>query len=195
MMCIPLICSVILIKNKGTLYRTCSACGTEYLFHHEKDSSHDLGRMSLQCARRVDALKLWLSWKFHGDKGYDRVINNLFGLAEYAEDFVNRHRRLELLAPRNSVSVCFRYATNKKINSDHFNIMVREQLHKTGKSLVNYASIRNRIAIRLTITNPYLTTKNINLFFNNFLSTAEELGKNWHSLKHLKKIAIKLHKP
>jgi glutamate/tyrosine decarboxylase-like PLP-dependent enzyme len=191
MMCIPLICSVILIKNKGTLDRTCSACGTEYLFHHEKDSLHDLGRMSLQCARRVDALKLWLSWKFHGDKGYDGIITNLFELADYATQFVNRHRRLELLAPRNSVSVCFRYIVNKKININHFNIMLREHLHKTGKSLVNYASIHDRIAIRLMITNPHLTTKDIDHFFHNLLSTAKELEKNWHGVRHLKKIAIK----
>ena len=184
MMCIPLICSVILVKKKGTLYKTCSARGTEYLFHSEKDSLHDLGRMSLQCARRVDALKLWLSWKFQGDKGYDRIITNLFKMAEYATQFVNKHSRLELVAPRNSVSVCFRYVVNKKINSNHFNIMLREHLHKTGKSLVNYASINDRIAIRLMITNPHLTTKDINQFFNNLLSTAEELEKNWQNVKH-----------
>jgi len=186
MMCIPLICSVILVKNRGTLYRTCSACGTEYLFHLEKDSLHDLGRMSLQCARRVDALKLWISWKFHGDKGYDRIITNLFKLADYATQFVKRHSKLELLVPRNSVSVCFRYIVNKKINSNDFNIRLREQLHKTGKSLVNYASILDRIAIRLMITNPHLTTKDIDQFFNNLLSTAEELRKNWQDVKHRK---------
>jgi len=180
MMCIPLVCSVILVKKKGTLYETCSACGTEYLFHGERDSISDLGRMSLQCARRADALKLWLSWKFHGDKGYDRIITNLFELADYAAGFVNRHSRLELLAPRNSVSVCFRYIVNKKINSDNFNIAVREHLHKTGKSLVNYATIHDRIGIRLMIINPHLTKKDIDKFFNNFLSTAEELEKNWN---------------
>jgi len=182
MMCIPLICSVILVKKPGTLHKTCSACGTEYLFHAKKDSLHDLGRMSLQCARRVDALKLWLSWKFHGDKGYDRIISSLFELADYAERVVNTHSRLELLAPKNSVSVCFRYIVNKKINSNQFNIMLREQLYKTGKSLVNYASIHDRIAIRLMLTNPHLTTKDIDQFFDNLLSTAEELEKNWHDV-------------
>jgi glutamate/tyrosine decarboxylase-like PLP-dependent enzyme len=184
MMSIPLICSVILIKKKGTLLKTCSAAGTEYLFHSEKDSLHDLGRMSLQCARKVDALKLWLSWKFYGDKGYDRIITNLFNLADYTTKFVKRHERLELLAPRNSVSVCFRYVVRKGINSNHFTIMLRDQLHKTGKSLVNYASIHNRSAIRLMITNPHLTKKEINHFFNNLLETASELEKDWHYVKH-----------
>lgn len=184
MMCIPLVCSAILIKHKGVLYRTCSASGTEYLFHLEKDSLHDLGRMSLQCARRVDALKLWLSWKFYGDKGYDDIITNLFELAEYSTQFIQKHKRLELVAPRNSVSVCFRYIVNKKINSNHFNIMVRKQLHKTGKSLVNYASIHGRIAIRLMITNPHLTTKDIDYFFNNLLATAAELEKSWQEEPH-----------
>jgi glutamate/tyrosine decarboxylase-like PLP-dependent enzyme len=186
MMCVPLICSVILVKKKGTLYKTCSASGTEYLFHQEKDSLHDLGRMSLQCARRVDALKLWLSWKFHGDKGYDRIITNLFELADYATQFVNRHSRLELLAPRNSVSVCFRYVVKKRIQSNHFTIALRDQLHKTGKSLVNYASIHNHVAIRLMITNPHLTKKDIDHFFNNLLSTAADLERNWQDVRHRK---------
>jgi len=186
MMSIPLICSVILVKKKGTLYKTCSASGTEYLFHSQKDSLHDLGRMSLQCARRVDALKLWLAWKFHGDKGYDRIITNLFNLADYATKFVNKHRKLELLAPRNSVSVCFRYVVEKGIQSNHFTIMLRDQLHKTGKSLVNYASLHDHSAIRLMVTNPYLTTKDIDHFFNNLLTIAAKLEKTWQNKTHRK---------
>lgn len=184
MMCIPLICSVILLKHKRTLYKTCSSRGTEYLFHSEKDSLHDLGRMSLQCARRVDALKLWLSWKFYGDKGYDDIITNLFELAKYATQFIQKHKRLELVAPRNSVSVCFRYVVKEGIDGNHFNIMLRNHLHKTGKSLVNYASIHDRIAIRLMITNPHLTTKDIDHFFNNLLATAAELERNWQDVPH-----------
>ena len=184
MMSIPLICSVILVKKKGTLLKTCSAAGTEYLFHSDNGPLHDLGRMSLQCARRVDALKLWLAWKFHGDKGYDRIISRFFKLAEYAAKFINRHSRLELLAPRNSVSVCFRYVVKKGINNDHFIIMLRDQLHKKGKSLVNYASIHNRRAIRLMITNPHVTTKGIDRFFNNLLAIASELEKNWKDGQH-----------
>lgn len=189
MMCIPLVCSVILVKQKGTLYRTCSASGTEYLFHSKKDSQHDLGRMSLQCARRVDALKLWLSWKYYGDKGYDDIITNLFELAEHATQFILKHDRLELVAPTNSVSVCFRYIINinKEIDVNHFNIMLRDQLYKVGKSFINYTVIDDRVAMRLTLTNPKLTKKDIGLFFNNLLVTAEELEKNWQNVKHGKR--------
>jgi glutamate/tyrosine decarboxylase-like PLP-dependent enzyme len=133
--------------------------------------------MSLQCARRVDALKLWLSWKFYGDKGYDDIITNLFELAEYATQFIQKHNRLELVAPRNSVSVCFRYVINEGIDGNHFNIMIRDHLYKAGKSFINYTAIDNRVAMRLILTNPNLTKKDIDRFFNNLLATAEELGK------------------
>ena len=89
-----------------------------------------------------------------------------------------------MLAPRNSVSVCFRYVVKKGINNDHFIIMLRDQLHKKGKSLVNYASIHNRRAIRLMITNPHVTTKGIDRFFNNLLAIASELEKNWKDGQH-----------
>ena len=36
---------------------------TEYLFHNKDTNEPDLGKQSLQCGRRVDVLKLWLTWK------------------------------------------------------------------------------------------------------------------------------------
>ena len=40
----------------------------------DKDQyEQDLGRKSLQCGRRADALKLWLTWKYFGDRGSREV--------------------------------------------------------------------------------------------------------------------------
>jgi len=69
---VPLSCSALLLKQKGGL-EACTSCDHgDYLFHDEdspdfkttgfetsNDESMDLGKQSLQCGRRVDALKLW----------------------------------------------------------------------------------------------------------------------------------------
>ena len=75
----PLMCTLALFKNPDILADLNDVEGTEYLFHDDNKKTFDLGKYSLQCGRRVDALKLWLSWKYYGDSGYEKNINNLFG--------------------------------------------------------------------------------------------------------------------
>src|SRR5690554_2082983 len=64
LMNIPLICSVLLVREKGWLYDYFNTFDTSYIYHEDETSEYDLGPKSLQCGRRVDALKLWLAWKY-----------------------------------------------------------------------------------------------------------------------------------
>ena len=63
LMNIPLICSVILVKKKGVLQHNITDINTDYIFH-DIDQIEDLGKKSIQCGRRVDAVKLWFAWKY-----------------------------------------------------------------------------------------------------------------------------------
>ena len=154
---------------------TNSVTGTDYIFHDEAFGSLDLGPMSLQCGRRVDALKLWLSWKYYGDKGYAERINRFFELAAFAEDIVEKTPSLELMAPRSSVNICFRYLPGNLEDIDKFNLRLREELARSGKSLVNYARMGEDVAIRLVIANHELTREDISLFFDYLIQTAKTL--------------------
>jgi glutamate/tyrosine decarboxylase-like PLP-dependent enzyme len=132
----------------------------------------------MQCGRKVDALKLWLAWKYYGDKGYAQRINRLFELAEYAEELVNKNPTLELMVPRSSVNICFRYLPSQGNDLNQFNLKLREKLARSGKSMVNYAYLGKNLVIRLVITNPELTSEDINLFFDNLIQTAQSLERN-----------------
>jgi len=175
LMGLPLICSILLVREKGCLLNTNSVTGTDYIFHDEAFGSHDLGPMSLQCGRRVDALKLWLSWKFFGDKRFAERIDHFFELAEYAEDIVQMTPSLELMAPRSSVNICFRYLPGNSEDINTFNLRLREELAGSGKSFVNYARLGRDVAIRLVIANHELTREDISLFFDHLIQTAESL--------------------
>jgi len=175
LMGLPLICSIFLVKEKGHLLNTNSVTGTDYIFHDEAFGSYDLGPMSLQCGRRVDALKLWLSWKFYGQKGYAERMDRFFDLAAFAENIVEKTPSLELMAPRSSTNVCFRYLPDNSVDINEFNIRLREELARSGKSLVNYAYLGNDVAIRLVIANHELKQEDISLFFDNLIQTANSL--------------------
>jgi glutamate/tyrosine decarboxylase-like PLP-dependent enzyme len=175
LMGLPLICSVLLVRERGHLLSTNSVSGADYIFHDEAFGSHDLGPISLQCGRRVDALKLWLSWKFYGDLGYAERIDRFFELAAFAESIVDKTPSLELMAPRASVNICFRYLPDNSEDIDRFNLRLREELARSGKSLVNYARLGENVAIRLVIANHELTREDISLFFDNLIQTAKSL--------------------
>jgi len=176
LMGLPLICSVFLVRDKGRLLVSNSVEGADYIFHDDDGhGTSDLGPLSLQCGRRVDALKLWLSWKYYGDTGYAERIGRFFDLAEYAEEIVNGTSSLELMAPRSSVTVCFRYRTPRLEDLNAFNLQLRRELARSGKSLVNYAYLGEDMAMRLVIANHELTREDVDMFFHNVLSAAESL--------------------
>ncbi len=178
LMGLPIICSMLLVREQGHLLRTNFVEGAEYIFHDEVYGTFDLGSKSMQCGRKVDSLKLWLAWKYYGDKGYTQRINRIFELAAYAEEIVKKNPALELMVPRSSVNICFRYLPSQRNDLNQFNLKLREDLARSGKSMVNYARLDKNLVIRLVITNPELTNEDIDLFFDNVIQTAKSLERN-----------------
>lgn len=174
LMNIPLICSALLVKKRGTLQHNITDINTDYIFH-EIDQIKDLGKKSIQCGRRVDAVKLWFAWKYFGLEGYQKRIDNLIAMATYAEELVMRYDKLELLAPRQSFTICFRYIPEKETDLNIFNLELREAMRKNGKSIVNYGYIDKTLAIRLITANGELEYSEIDLFFENLMDAANVL--------------------
>ncbi len=177
----PLMCSAFLTRHPGILRRVSSieTGDTEYLFHAGDDGAYDLGQRSLQCGRRVDALKLWLMWKHHGDAGFAERVDRLFELAAWAAAEVERRDHLVLAAPLESLNVCFRYQPEAldadPEATDRLNVEIRERMRQCGQALVNYATVGGRTAIRLVFANPEVTEADVARFFDILADTAREL--------------------
>ncbi|PKP09495.1 MAG: glutamate decarboxylase [Bacteroidetes bacterium HGW-Bacteroidetes-4] len=182
LMNIPLVCSVLLVKERGVLQHNITDINTDYIFH-DIDQIEDLGKKSIQCGRRVDAVKLWFAWKYFGLKGYQNRIDNLMEMAQYAEARVMEHPKLELSSNRQSFAVCFRYKPNSETDLNAFNLALRESMRKSGKSIVNYGYQGKILVIRLVTANGELTPSDIDLFFNNLLTEAKKL-ENTQNLQH-----------
>ncbi|MFO7923045.1 MAG: pyridoxal-dependent decarboxylase [Bacteroidales bacterium] len=153
-------------KNIMSLHIYGSDSGNEYL-----------AKKSIQCGRKVDAVKLWFAWKYFGLNGYRLWIDNSIDMASYAEKRVIEHPSLELLTPRQSFAVCFRYVPKSKTGLNAFNLELRESLRKSGKSIVNYGYLGDTLAIRLITANGELERSDIDLFFDHLLTEAEKLDK------------------
>ena len=179
MMGAPLIASVILFNRSGVLRPINDTSGADYLFHAE-DESFDLGQLSLQCGRRVDALKLWLMWRHLGDRGFEEKIDRLFSLAAHAVGKIKSHPELRLAETPPSLNLCFRYEPKAGSRTpeavDALNIQLREKLYQNKKSLVNYARVKGRVVIRLILVNFDLKEADLDRFFEEVVRMGDELS-------------------
>ncbi|XP_018052589.1 PREDICTED: cysteine sulfinic acid decarboxylase-like [Atta colombica] len=80
----PLQCSLFLVKDKNMLHEV-NCAQAKYLFQQDKfyDVSWDTGDKSVQCGRKVDAMKFWLMWKARGKIGLTRSVEQAMSCAEY----------------------------------------------------------------------------------------------------------------
>ncbi len=175
LMNIPLMCSVLLVKEKGRLIRNLTDLDTKYLYHDNDTECLDLGKSSIQCGRRVDSLKLWLAWRYFGDEGYAQRMEKQMTLAQYAKTRVEAIPELELLAEPQSVAVCFRYQNRKGADIHDFNLELRERLRRSGRSLINYGYWKGDLALRYVAANPDSETGDIDLLFDYIVDIAKQL--------------------
>jgi glutamate/tyrosine decarboxylase-like PLP-dependent enzyme len=173
-----LICTAFLTRHVGILQEACSvetASDTEYLFHENEDAGFNLGKKSLQCGRRIDSLKLWMMWKHYGDEGLEARIDRLFELARHAARTVEKQPEFELLAPVQSLNICFRCLPHGDLEVNSYNLELRERLRRSGKGMVNYSTVNGNVAFRLVFANPEMNESDLHTLFDNILQFGREL--------------------
>jgi sulfinoalanine decarboxylase/sulfinoalanine decarboxylase/aspartate 1-decarboxylase len=153
----PLTCSVFITPHKKSLYASFSN-DANYLYQTD-DDDYNLGKTSMQCGRRNDALKFWTLWKAVGTLGLEKIVDHQFHLADYARNYINNHPDYTLYSFDNSLSICFNYKDipAKKLCS---------MLYEKAILMVGYGNIKNKDFIRLVTVNAQNSTDDIQHFFN-----------------------------
>jgi len=181
LMGIPLICSIVLFRNRNKLYQAVATDNASYIFHEHNYQEYDLGRKSLQCGRRIDALKLWLAWKYYGKNGYAKRIERCFELADYTEQKIKESENLELLKERDFLNINFRFRCNEIDNTDKINLTIRENLRIANKTLTNYCYVSYNgarvLSIRYVISNPDMSESDIDKFLQMIVDEGFKLTK------------------
>jgi len=160
MMGVPLQCSAFLCRHDEVIMPA-HAYGAKYLFQKDKLNTHlDTGDKSVQCGRKVDVLKLWLSWAHYGDAGYVTHVDNFMACAIYLADQVKARPNFQLVTAvgeHTASNVCFWFippsakdeewkgsANMSKEWKDRVHIAaatVKERMQKKGSMMVGFQSI------------------------------------------------------
>ena len=183
LMGLPLICSTFLVKRPEVLRTLCRhADVAHYLFHNEAEDV-DLGRYSLQCGRRNDALKLWLEWRVRGDAGWSAMVEQYMDYASHLEHLVNSNPSLELMSTRMWTNVCFRYSPqNTDMDLNELNVELRKRLIQEGMFMVSRSNIGDDVILRPVISNQNVTIQSIERFVESVLRLGDDIVRGLPSL-------------
>ena len=179
MLGMPLICSLFIVKDKSILGRVCAhGESAHYLFHSDSEEV-DLGRYSLQCGRRNDALKLWLAWREKGDAGWAKIVENYFSLANHLEQRVNQEASLTMMSTRQWTNVCFRFDPQQEnVDLNALNAEIRDRIMKGGKFMFSRANIGDDVILRLVISNPKVTEQSLDALADEIITIGYEIINN-----------------
>jgi len=153
----PLSCSIIVTQNKAQLHHSFSN-EANYLYQTDGDD-FNLGKTSLQCGRRNDALKIWTLWKSVGTKGLEKIVDQQFEMAEIARAYIKNHKDYTLYSFDDSISVCFNY---KGIPAKE----LCTALYENSELMVGFGKFNNQEFVRMVTINSVLEKDDVLYFFN-----------------------------
>jgi sulfinoalanine decarboxylase/sulfinoalanine decarboxylase/aspartate 1-decarboxylase len=156
MLSTPLTCSIIVAKDQKHLHDSFSN-DASYLYQTDHDE-FNLGKTSLQCGRRNDALKFWTLWKSVGTKGLEVIVDRQFELADVALNYISSHKDYTVYSYPDSISICFNYKNIPARN-------ICTALYEESELLVGYGSFDGEEFIRLVTINAQNEPKDILQFF------------------------------
>jgi glutamate/tyrosine decarboxylase-like PLP-dependent enzyme len=172
-----LVSSFILTRHLGSLLNSHRGGGNNYLFHDGQENTIDLGPMSLQCGRRVDALKVWLSWRHLGDRGFEELAEKLLERAQWMAKEIQRRERFQLLYQPTFLNICFRYLPKRTYLANIAVRPIREDLMKRGEAMINWSSRSGESFLRFIVVHPQADEKVLTLLLDHI----EEAGQRWEA--------------
>ena len=151
-----------------------------YLFHAPagEDRCRDAGRMTLQCSRRLDALKIWVCLQHYGAYHLAGLLDStvartasLHRMLQAADDFEPAHR------PESNI-LCFRHlpatlAGRSAAEADAFQAELRARYNASGRGWITSTVLAGRRVLRVTLINP--ATGDMHLA--RMLDTLREIGR------------------
>jgi sulfinoalanine decarboxylase/sulfinoalanine decarboxylase/aspartate 1-decarboxylase len=169
MMGTPLTCSIIVTQHKAQLHKSFSN-DAAYLYQTDGDD-YNLGKTSIQCGRRNDALKFWTLWKSVGTQGLATIVDQQFKLADVAREYIQSHPDYTLYSFEESISVCFNY---KDIPAQQ----LCTALYENSELMVGYGTFQENEFVRLVTIN----AGNEDVDILNFFSVLEDFVEQNHHL-------------
>lgn len=180
----PLEAGCTLVKDPTHLTNTFSSHPEYYHFSSEEgEFAQNFYEYGLQNSRGFRALKVWLSIKQIGRKGYEKLIREDIELAEYLFQLAKEHPELEAVSQNLSITT-LRYLPPSYASSpeDHLtelnelNQAIVDSLQKGGEAFLSNAIVQDRYCLRGCVVNFRTTRKDMEEIVAIVVRTGRELN-------------------
>jgi aromatic-L-amino-acid/L-tryptophan decarboxylase len=158
----PLDCSTLLYRDADAARRAFAYTG-EYASTLSGDPVEGFAffEESLELSRRFRALKLWLSLRYHGIDQFRAAIRKDLEHAQLLARLITAEPTLELLAPVELSTVCFRWKDASEVELDRRNAAILREVIRRGRVYLSNARVRGAFALRACIVNHRTTDADI----------------------------------
>jgi L-2,4-diaminobutyrate decarboxylase len=182
MMFMPISAGAVLVRDRRHLDAAFQQ-SAPYLFHPRpgETRSHDIGRRTLQCSKRFDALKVWVCLRRYGldhiARLQERTVENattLHRLLADAADFEPTH------VPESNI-LCFRHLppawdAGTDEERDALQGRLREAYNASGRGWITTTVLGGRRVLRVTLMNPATEERHLVALLDGLRETGRAIG-------------------
>ena len=169
-------CSILYVREAKFLVNTFSMT-PEYLKTQLDDEVNNYRDWGIQLGRRFRALKLWFVIRSYGLEGIREKLRSHLQLAQLVKTWIDSDPRLEILAPVNFNTICFRFSgsgiSDEKLNSRNESWM--NSVNATGKAFFTHTKLDGKFVIRWVIGQTDVEEKHIRNAWGLLLEKLEEI--------------------
>lgn len=167
----------LVVRRREALRETFHRMPEYYRQPRPEDAPLDWFEYSIEGTRRFRALKLWLSWKHLGTRGFGRLVEHTVDLAAYLAERCRELPGFEAIPDRPELSVvCFRHvpADLDPDRVDAYQDRLQVALEASGSAWVSTTKLRGRTYLRAGIVNYLSTRTDIDRMLETLLRLAPE---------------------
>ncbi|MHA7130501.1 pyridoxal phosphate-dependent decarboxylase family protein [Algoriphagus namhaensis] len=155
-------CTIMYLKDPRGFVHTFSS-NPEYLKTRQDEEVNNYRDWGIPLGRRFRALKLWFVIRSYGLEGIRLKIQGHLDLARKAEKWIRNEENLEILAPVNFNTLCFRYVSEntsqEELNS--LNEAWMNAVNQSGKAFFTHTKLNGNFVIRWVIGQTDVEEKHI----------------------------------
>jgi len=154
----PFAAGVILTSHPKILERAFSVAAP-YMPKAAGAQLPDNSRISTQWTRRMNSLKLWLTLRVHGRKGYEELIDRQLYLAKSFADWLQTSDDFELAVPQTLPIVTFRLKTKTGLSPQQLataHDAIVDDVTRDGSRWISETLVRGQSVLRMMVIS-YLT--------------------------------------
>ena len=172
-------CTIMYLKEPQYLVNTFSMT-PEYLKTKLDEEVNNYRDWGIPLGRRFRALKLWFVIRSYGLEGIRAKIRNHIQLAHQAKSWIEAHDNLEILAPVNFNTICFRYhmQTLSLEQENLINELWMNRVNSTGKAFFSHTKLDGKYVIRWVISQTDVNEKHIQNAWSLLLEQLHETLNN-----------------